>query len=145
MVRLFIMFLAIGIGVTQYQLWCGRASWFRLDELQESLEAQRAENEALRAQNEALQAELYSLRHNSEAIEARARMDLNMVRPSEILFRIEPLERAVGNAETAEADIKAIETPDIAAGSKPTFEPKKSGLYRAPKNQRAPKARDRRE
>ena len=31
------------------------------------------------------------------------------------------------------------------SGAQPTFEPKKSDLYYAPKNQRAPKARDRRE
>ena len=41
--------------------------------------------------------------------------------------------------------IEDVDAPDIAAGAKPTFTPKKSDLYSAPKNQRAPKARDRRQ
>ena len=61
MIRIFIVLLLLGIGVTQYQLWAGRASWFRLKELEQTLVAQRAANDRLRLQNEAFAAELYSL------------------------------------------------------------------------------------
>ena len=50
--------------------------------------------------------------------------------------------RAAAAAEREK--MHAIKSPDIKAGSRPTFEPKKSDLYHAPKNLRAPKARDRR-
>lgn len=139
MVRLFICILLLGICAAQYQLWLGRASWSRLSELRVVLNTQREENESLRRTNEALQAEFNSLANNQDAIEERARRELNMVKPNEILFRIETTEEAARKSDAAAS------MPDIAAGAKPTFTPKKSDLYSAPKNQRAPKARDRRQ
>lgn len=141
MVRLFICILLLGIGAAQYQLWLGRASWSRLSELRVILNTQREENESLRRTNEALQAEFNSLANNQDAIEERARRELNMVKPNEILFRIETTEEVARKA----ASMPDVDAPDIAAGAKPTFTPKKSDLYSAPKNQRAPKARDRRQ
>ena len=87
MVRLFICILLLGIGAAQYQLWLGRASWSRLSELRVILNTQREGNESLRRTNEALQAEFNSLANNQDAIEERARRELNMVKPNEILFR----------------------------------------------------------
>ena len=132
MVRLFICILLLGICAAQYQLWLGRASWSRLSELRVVLNTQREETESLRRTNEALQAE------------ERARRELNMVKPNEILFRIETTEEAARKSDAA-ASMPDVDAPDIAAGAKPTFTPKKSDLYSAPKNQRAPKARDRRQ
>lgn len=140
MVRLFICILLLGICAAQYQLWLGRASWSRLSELRVVLNTQREENESLRRTNEALQAEFNSLANNQDAIEERARRELNMVKPNEILFRIEAARKS-----DAAASMPDVDAPDIAAGAKPTFTPKKSDLYSAPKNQRAPKARDRRQ
>lgn len=144
MVRLFICILLLGICAAQYQLWLGRASWSRLSELRVVLNTQREENESLRRTNEALQAEFNSLANNQDAIEERARREHNMVKPNEILFRIETTEEAARKSDAA-ASMPDVDAPDIAAGAKPTFTPKKSDLYSAPKNQRAPKARDRRQ
>lgn len=144
MVRLFICILLLGICAAQYQLWLGRASWSRLSELRVVLNTQREENESLRRTNEALQAEFNSLANNQDAIEERARRELNMVKPNEILFRIETTEEAARKSDAA-ASMPDVDASDIAAGAKPTFMPKKSDLYSAPKNQRAPKARDRRQ
>lgn len=143
MVRLFICILLLGIGAAQYQLWLGRASWSRLSELRVILNTQREGNESLRRTNEALQAEFNSLANNQDAIEERARRELNMVKPNEILFRIETTEEAARKSDAA--SMPDVDAPDIAVGAKPTFTPKKSDLYSAPKNQRAPKARDRRQ
>ena len=85
-----------------------------------------------------------SLANNQDAIEERARRELNMVKPNEILFRIETTEEAAQKTDAA-ASMPNVDAPDIAAGAKPTFTPKKSDLYTAPKNQWAPKARDRRQ
>lgn len=144
MVRLFICILLLGICAAQYQLWLGRASWSRLSELRVVLNTQREENESLRRTNEALQTEFNSLANNQDAIEERARRELNMVKPNEILFRIETTEEAARKSDAA-ASMPDVDAPDIAAGAKLTFTPKKSDLYSAPKNQRAPKARDRRQ
>lgn len=143
MVRLFILVLVVGIAAAQYQLWLGRASWGRLAELRADLAVQRESNEALRRANEALQAEYNSLANNQDAIEERARHELNMVRPGEILFRLETAEEA-GRKSDAVATMPNVDAPGIGRGAAPTFSPKRSNLYQAPKNQRAPRARDRR-
>lgn len=143
MVRIFLGILVIGILVTQYQLWAGRSSWFRLRELEQSLAEQRAANERLRASNEELAAELYSLVNQRDAIEERARRELTMVRPKEVLFRFEtPQEENLPRTTDEMPDYAA---PDIKPGAEPTFDAKNADLYRAPKNLRAPKVKDRRE
>lgn len=144
MVRLFILILFVGLSFAQYQLWAGRASWQRLHELEESLRVQKAENEQLRRTNGELEAEYASLVSNQDAIEERARRDLNMIRPNEVLFRLETTEEAAKKTDTVES-MPNVDAPVIKAGAKPTFEAKKSDLYHAPKNQWAPKARDRRQ
>lgn len=143
MTKLYILLLLIGIGATQYQLWAGQGSWQRLRELEASMAEQQARNEALREQNDSLSAELYSLSHNQDAIEARARSDLNIVKSNELLFRFESEEEERREIEPT-APVETI-TPDVEPGSEPTFDAKKSDLYHAPKHLRAPKARDYRE
>lgn len=143
MIRFYIVLLTLGIGVMQYQLWAGPSSWFRYVEMKRDLAEQRLENDRLRAMNEALAAELYSLESNQDAVEARARYELNMIKPGERLFRVESVEDVRRGGRQSEP-IPQLQV-DVKPGSAPTFEPKKSDLYHAPKNQRAPKARDRRE
>ena len=143
MIRFYIVLLTLGIGVMQYQLWAGPSSWFRYVEMKRDLAEQRLENDRLRATNEALAAELYSLEHNQDAVEARARYELNMIKPGERLFRVESVEDVRRGGRQSEP-IPQLQV-DVKPGSAPTFEPKKSDLYHAPTKQRAPKARDRRE
>ena len=130
MVRFFIFILFFGLCFAQYQIWAGKASWDHIEEMRESLRQQQALNEELRRSN--------------DAIEEHARNDLNMIRPNEVLFRIETTEEAQKKTNAIES-MPNVNAPDIKAGSKPTFEPKKSDLYHAPKNLRAPRARDRRD
>lgn len=140
--RVFIGLLVVCIGAIQYQLWLGRNSWFRLGELETNLAQQKLANQALRSGNDALQAELYSLNHNQGAIEERARRELNMLKPREILIRFEtPDEEKRAEARFTPGQLQEMSQEDLDANSEPTFEPKKSDLYHAPKNQSAPKAR----
>ncbi|EHY31301.1 septum formation initiator family protein, partial [Sutterella parvirubra] len=67
MTRFFIVLLAAGIAVLQWQLWAGRTSWDRLRELEAQLAAQKRLNAELRAGNETLAAELYSLENRRDA------------------------------------------------------------------------------
>ena len=144
MVRFFIFLLFSGLCLAQYQLWAGRASWQRLNELEASLGEQRARNEALRHANEALEAEYASLVSNQDAIEERARRELNMIRPGEVLFRIETAEEAARKVG-AENAMPNVDAPNIRSGARPTFSPKRSDLYHAPRGIAAPRARDRRD
>ncbi|MDO5531341.1 septum formation initiator family protein [Sutterella sp.] len=144
MVRFFLFVLFLGCCFAQYQLWAGRASWDRVRELENAVRMQRADNEELRRGNEALAAEYASLASNQDAIEEIARYELNMIKPDEVLFRIETAEEAARKQGAVEA-MPNVDAPEIRAGAKPTFAPRRSDLYHAPKDQRAPKARDRRE
>jgi cell division protein FtsB len=56
--------------------------------LQKQVDAQRATNAELTARNDALAAEVASLRAGREAIEERARFQLNMVRSDEVFFQV---------------------------------------------------------
>jgi len=71
----------------QWPLWFGKGGWLRVAELQRQLDAQRTANADLAARNAALAAEVESLRQGREAIEERARMNLNMVRADEVFFQ----------------------------------------------------------
>ncbi|MFN3564433.1 MAG: cell division protein FtsB [Burkholderiaceae bacterium] len=71
----------------QWPLWFGKGGWLRVWELQRVLEAQRQANGALAAHNAALAAEVRSLREGRDAIEERARQQLNMIRGDEVFFQ----------------------------------------------------------
>lgn len=144
MVRFFLFILFLASLAVQYQIWYGRASMGRISAMKAAIQAQREDNDALRRGNEALQAEFASLAGNQDAIEEYARRDLNMIKPSEVLFRIETAEEAARKSN-AIAEMPNVDPPEIKAGAKPTFRPKRSDLYSTPKNQRAPRSRDRRD
>jgi cell division protein FtsB len=84
--------LAIVLGALliaiQYPLWFGKGGWLRAWELERQLAAQRTVNGTLAARNAELGAEVSSLREGREAIEERARHELNMVREGEVFFQI---------------------------------------------------------
>jgi cell division protein FtsB len=71
----------------QYPLWFGKGGWLRAWELERQLAAQREANAALVTRNAAAAAEVASLREGNEAIEERARQQLNMVREGEVFFQ----------------------------------------------------------
>ncbi len=85
--RVLAIVLAVLVLAIQYPLWFGKGGWLRVRELDRQVEAQRAVNTGLAARNAELAAEVASLREGREAIEERARGELNMVRDDEVLFR----------------------------------------------------------
>jgi cell division protein FtsB len=86
--RLVVLVLAALLLLIQWPLWFGKGSWLRVAELQRQLDSQRASNGQLTARNDALVAEVASLRAGREAIEERARFQLNMVRGDEVFFQV---------------------------------------------------------
>ena len=79
--------LALLLVAIQYPLWFGKGGWLRAHELEQQLAAQRQANAALAVRNAAARAEVASLREGREAIEERARLQLNMVREGEVYFQ----------------------------------------------------------
>ena len=86
--RILALVLGALLLAIQVPLWFGKGGWLRVAEFERQLEAQRATNEKLTARNAEVAAEVASLRDGREAIEERARRDLNMVREGEVFFQV---------------------------------------------------------
>ncbi|HOX88738.1 MAG TPA: cell division protein FtsB [Burkholderiaceae bacterium] len=111
--RLLALALAALLLLIQIPLWFGKGGWLRVRDLDRQVEAQRAINAKLGARNAELAAEVSSLREGREAIEERARRDLNMVRDDELLFRLPaaPKPGVAGAAAPAPAPAAAEAAP----------------------------------
>ncbi|MBE2263275.1 MAG: septum formation initiator family protein [Burkholderiaceae bacterium] len=80
--------LIVLLVILHAQLWMGRGSIPDVNHLRQSLEAQQAANLAARQTNERLQAEVRDLQEGLEMVEEKARMELGMVKPNEVLVQI---------------------------------------------------------
>jgi cell division protein FtsB len=81
--------LLIGLlAVVQAQLWLGRGSVGDVAQMEHRLQDQRAKNAAAQQANEQLQAEVRDLQEGLEIVEEKARAELGMVKPDEILIQI---------------------------------------------------------
>lgn len=85
--RLLAIVLTALLIAIQWPLWVGKGGWLRAWDLDRQLITQRGINGALNARNAELAAEVASLREGREAIEERARHELNMVRDGEVFFQ----------------------------------------------------------
>jgi cell division protein FtsB len=80
--------LAALLAVVQAQLWIGPGSLPHVMSLRAQLDDQRAVNDAARAANERLAIEVSDLKEGLEMVEEKARAELGMVKPDEILVQI---------------------------------------------------------
>ena len=86
--RIVAILLAVLLMAIQWPLWFGRGGWLRVSELERQLGTQRTVNAGLTERNAQLAAEVASLREGREAIEERARHELNMLRDGETYFQL---------------------------------------------------------
>jgi cell division protein FtsB len=78
------------LALVQAQLWFGNGGKPHAMNLELQLERQRAANDAARTRNTQLQAEVRDLREGLEMVEERARGELGMIKPDEILVQVTP-------------------------------------------------------
>ena len=86
--RLVPIFLIALLAVFHAQLWTGRGSVGSVGEMQRKLEAQKAANLKAQQANQRLAAEVRDLQEGLEMVEEKARAELGMVRPNEVLVQI---------------------------------------------------------
>jgi len=79
--------IALLLGV-HAELWFGKGGVPRMVDLQTKLDAQLAANRVAQARNAQLVAEVSDLKEGLEMVEERARFELGMVRPDEILVQL---------------------------------------------------------
>ena len=82
--------LAALLALVQLDLWFGKGGLPRTMQLRAQLEQQRDTNDAARARNAQLAAEVRDLKEGVEMVEEKARAELGMVKPDEILVQIAP-------------------------------------------------------
>ncbi|MES2887229.1 MAG: cell division protein FtsB [Pseudomonadota bacterium] len=85
--------LALLLLLVQAELWLGKGGVPRVMELQSKLQLQRTSNEADRLRNDQLSAEVRDLKEGLEMVEEKARFELGMVKPNEILVQLAPTPR----------------------------------------------------
>lgn len=88
--RLVILLLLIIFIVLQYRLWVGEGSLAEVNLLTKQIHQQQAELAGLKARNLALRAEIDDLKKGRDAIEARARKELGMIKKGEVFYQIVP-------------------------------------------------------
>ena len=76
------------LALVQASLWFGRGGVPYVIRLRSQLQQQQAENTSARQRNQRLQAEVDDLKEGLEMVEEKARGELGMVRPDEILVQI---------------------------------------------------------
>lgn len=91
--RLLSAVLAVLLLLVQAELWFGSSGLPRTHELGTKLREQLAANAAARQRNEQLQAEVRDLRVGLEMVEEKARFELGMLKPDEILVQLNATRR----------------------------------------------------
>ncbi len=85
--RLITPILCLLVGAVWLDLLMGQGNLREVRALQQKLDAQVAANDAARARNARVQAELSDLQEGLEMVEEKARFELGMLRPDEILVQ----------------------------------------------------------
>ena len=86
--RLVTLALLALLALVNAELWFGKGGLPRKMELEARLQAQKAANLAARTRNEQMSAEVRDLKEGLEMVEEKARFELGMVKPDEILVQI---------------------------------------------------------
>lgn len=85
----FVPFVLLALLVILHaQLWTGRGSMTHVAELKAQLGAQNQQNQQALLVNKQLAAEVRDLKEGLEMVEEKARLELGMVKPNEILVQI---------------------------------------------------------
>ncbi|HET7563305.1 MAG TPA: cell division protein FtsB [Rhodanobacteraceae bacterium] len=72
----------------QIKLWVGDGGMRDLHGIREHVATQQAENAKLQQRNDALHADVEDLKHGQDAVEARARSQLGLIKPGEVFYQV---------------------------------------------------------
>ncbi len=88
--RLVTIALIVLIAWVQAELWFGKAGVAHVSEMSRELTALRGANDAAKQRNDQLQAEVSDLKEGLEMVEEKARSELGMTKPDELLVVLTP-------------------------------------------------------
>ena len=84
-----LVLLAI-LAIVHAQLWLGSYSMDHVQEMRTHIAQIQASNEVARVENNRLASEVTDLRDGKDMVEEKARSELGMVKPDEILVQLSP-------------------------------------------------------
>ena len=86
--KIFTVLLALAVIALQYRLWISDDGVNEVRRLETAVQVQERENAELEARNAQLAAEVANLKQGLDAVEARARSALGMVRATETFYQV---------------------------------------------------------
>lgn len=84
-VALILLLLLIGL---QMKLWNGNGGVREVETLRAAVKKQGEDNARLQQRNQALGADVDDLKHGEQAVEARARAELGLIKPGETFYQV---------------------------------------------------------
>ncbi|WP_333681973.1 cell division protein FtsB [Dyella sp.] len=94
--------LLILIGL-QLELWSNHGGMAEVTSLRAAVKKQQDENDKLTQRNQALAADVTDLKHGEQAVEARARGELGLIKPGETFYQVVPKPAASAAAPATSA------------------------------------------
>jgi cell division protein FtsB len=82
-----LILIALLIGL-QVKLWVGDGGMRDLRAIRARVSEQQTENAKLKQRNDALHADVEDLKHGQDAVEARARSQLGLIKPGEVFYQV---------------------------------------------------------
>ena len=86
--RLFISLLIAVLLLFQYDFWFGKNGYWDYQATTKEIAVHQQENERLSQRNQIISAEIKDLKEGVDAIEERARLQHEMVKPNETFYHI---------------------------------------------------------
>lgn len=84
-IALILLLILIGL---QFKLWSSHGGMSEVTSLRVAVQKQSDENDKLVQRNQALAADVEDLKHGEQAVEARARAELGLVKPGETFYQV---------------------------------------------------------
>lgn len=88
MLRWLALILIALLIALQVKLWVGDGGMRDLRAIRARVSEQQAENAKLKQRNDALHADVEDLKHGQDAVEARARSHLGLIKPGEVFYQV---------------------------------------------------------
>jgi cell division protein FtsB len=88
MLRWIALILLVALIALQLKLWSGSGGMQSVDNLRVAVKKQADDNAKLVQRNQALAADVLDLKHGDQAIEARARTELGLIKPGEVFYQV---------------------------------------------------------
>ena len=94
-IAVILILLLIGL---QLKLWTGNGSMREVDTLRVAVKKQTDENAKLLQRNQAVGADVLDLKQGDQAVEARARTELGLIKPGEVFYQVVEPPAGAGSA-----------------------------------------------